>query len=474
MEKIKSEILKPSVNSFRFINLKPGGNDTCLVQGIIDDVKTRKLINDKIMKTYPNIEQVGFVNLDPESPELMMAGGEFCGNATRSTVYLALRGKPGEVMIKVSGVKDRLKAGVKPNGEAYAQMPIYREPGLIASNMSQDRYLIPLEGITQYVNFNIEEIKGLSEEKIKTKAMQTINKLGLNNLPAAGVIYAEQDEKGWKIKPVVWVRDADTLFLETACASGTAALGQVIALKSGRSVLDLPVKQPSGMSMNVSVDYDNQRFGNAQISGPIEFLNSGLFQEGKNREYLIERISGPKQLESFIKNDSLFQLYQGIFSKAPYFEQFTPEEVNGFFMEYASKGILFLAEDQKNERLIGFGAVLPLRMVTDVAQIAKKKGFDVEKTWYMADLGVDEDYRREGIGKTLVLERLRSLPEVSSVLMRTSKDNWNSRSLYKSLGFERVRLMTQWVEQKRTNGEIVRDPRIFMFLQGKELRKRYG
>ncbi len=62
----------------------PSGNPTALVIGIEKDLEKRKEINNAIMSKYDFIEQVGFIN--PNNPELIMAGGEFCGNATRCAI----------------------------------------------------------------------------------------------------------------------------------------------------------------------------------------------------------------------------------------------------------------------------------------------------------------------------------------------------------------------------------------------------
>ena len=79
----------------------PSGNPTALVFGLEKDPARRKEINDEIMAQYDDfVEQVGFVNTDIKNPELMMAGGEFCGNATRSAVKYYLNDKQGDLNIK--------------------------------------------------------------------------------------------------------------------------------------------------------------------------------------------------------------------------------------------------------------------------------------------------------------------------------------------------------------------------------------
>lgn len=250
--------------------IRPGGNDTCLVGGIEQNIDTRKRINDAIMKKYPNVEQVGFINTDPKKVELFMAGGEFCGNATRSTAWLALGGRPGELQMKVSGAKQKLKAGVTSSGEAFAQMPIY--PAVSKISKDGDNRIVELEGITQYINFNTKEIKGRSPGEIKKNTMAFIRAKNLDRFPAAGITYCLAERGGWRIAPIVYVRAIDTLFMETACGSGTTALGLVLAQKLGSSINTIPIMQPSLLPINVSIVYDRKSFIYAQISGPIELL----------------------------------------------------------------------------------------------------------------------------------------------------------------------------------------------------------
>lgn len=250
--------------------LRPGGNNTGLVVGVENDPIKRKEINDAIMVKHPNVEQVGFVNLDPNDAELMMAGGEFCGNATRSTAWLALKGKPGEILIKVSGVGSRLKAGVDEQGNAWAQMPIYPKLSSI-SFPDRDIALIEMEGITHIVMDDI--YPDATEEEFKSVAMQILQRFGLDkSVSASGVMFLTRTEQGVSLRPVVWVRDIKTLFYETACGSGTAAIGLLEAFNQRESI-NLPVTQPTGMQINIMIDFDGNQFNDAVISGPVEVLN---------------------------------------------------------------------------------------------------------------------------------------------------------------------------------------------------------
>ena len=59
----------------------PSGNITALVIGDNFTTEQRRIINDEIMSKEKDVEQVGFVS--EFEKKLTMAGGEFCGNATR-------------------------------------------------------------------------------------------------------------------------------------------------------------------------------------------------------------------------------------------------------------------------------------------------------------------------------------------------------------------------------------------------------
>lgn len=251
--------------------LRPGGNDTALVPGINRLQKERKVINDAIMKKYKNVEQVGFIDLS--EPELQMAGGEFCGNATRSTAYLALKGKPGEVNIKVSGVKKTLKAGINTQRKAWAEMPIYKNPKNISR---QEKYtIVPLYGITLVV-FE-QKAKFRNKETAKKEALIILKKFRLiNSVPASGVMFLYKINGLYAIEPVVWVRDIKTFFYETACASGTTAVGLYLSQKLEKNIDSFPIIQPSKENIFVSVIRNRKKFTFAKIEGPIKILKRNI------------------------------------------------------------------------------------------------------------------------------------------------------------------------------------------------------
>lgn len=270
---------KQKNQKFSFTIFKPAGNDTALISGIITNSQQRKVISTVLQDNCLNVEQVGFINLDPEHAELMMAGGEFCGNATSSAAYHILDGKKGKIAIKVSGVKKKLLAGVTSEGEGFSQMPVHHDTSYITSDPDHPgNFIVELEGITHYIDFDVKQIKGLSIEQIKQKARKQMSARGIDQNSACGVIYVEKLKDVWTVYPVVYVRDVDTLYYETACGSGATALGLVIAQKKGRSIRKVPILQPSGLLIKVSVAFDGVSFGYVQIQSLIKKVREGTLK----------------------------------------------------------------------------------------------------------------------------------------------------------------------------------------------------
>jgi histidine racemase len=258
------------MNKYKYNIYKPGGNNTALVETLVLDKKLKRKINDAIMSVNPDVEQVGFIDIN--NRQLEMAGSEFCGNATRSAAFRILNGKSGTLKIQVSGVNSNLKVGIDENGNTWAKMPIYKDSDKIwfKDNMA----IVELQGITQVVIPCTERFNNAN--LAKKEALAILDDLKFTSLSASGVMFCLNNNYFLEIQPVVWVRDIQTLFYETACASGTCAVGIVEALKNGNSISNMAVKQPSGNNLLISVNLEDGKLDNAVISGKIKVLKENL------------------------------------------------------------------------------------------------------------------------------------------------------------------------------------------------------
>ena len=166
----------------KYIICKPGGNDTAIVYGTEYTNEQKKRINDDIMKTHKNVEQVGFINVNGIK-ELQMAGGEFCGNATRSAAFLYLDGKEGNIEILVNS-KDTIKAGVYKDGKAWCEIPLYKGEDVITKK-EEGIYIVKMNGMTTVViEPEIAKRYLLNTKILKEHGMDFIRKYDLekNNL----------------------------------------------------------------------------------------------------------------------------------------------------------------------------------------------------------------------------------------------------------------------------------------------------
>lgn len=254
--------------------IRPAGNDTALVEGILSK-EERISTNQLLMRKFPTIEQVGFYEkIDTKTARLEMAGGEFCGNALRSLAYLLLKGKKGELSIQMSGVPKPLKTGVKELNTSFARMPIcnsFSSVQIIDNNI----YKVEMYGITHLISLlpqNSDEgnLKKLGKQMLEDAQL-------LYSQPACGVMYISKDIKEQlSIQPIVWVRDIQTLFLESACASGTTAVGLWQSSINKLPKTKLSVKQPSNQLITVEVTQNNQSFIDASINGPIQIIQQQI------------------------------------------------------------------------------------------------------------------------------------------------------------------------------------------------------
>ena len=165
----------------------PSGNDTALVLPLEQDAQKRRPVARQIMKLHPKVEQVGF--LSSKKPQLLMAGGEFCGNALRAAASFYLADRAGELKMEVSGTGGHaLKAGRTLSGEVYAQMlGPHRIHELVEAR--EDFFLVRLPGIVQVIMpCHKKQVQGLSPSNIKEQAVRILQVLDLMQEPAAGVI----------------------------------------------------------------------------------------------------------------------------------------------------------------------------------------------------------------------------------------------------------------------------------------------
>lgn len=175
----------------------------------------------------------------------------------------------------------------------------------------------------------------------------------------------------------------------------------------------------------------------------------------------IRRITTPEDVQRW--RAAFIGAYQTVFSGFPYFERFYPSEAEGVYRKLTRvEDSVTLVATRGETQVVAFAAAVPLSANPAVA--SHLTGLvPVKHTFYLAELGVLEQYRGRKIGRTLVRERLRHIdPErYSHVVLRVSMAHTPSGEMYKAMGFEEMGVY-QNVSAMRTDGKVTTDRRMFL------------
>jgi diaminopimelate epimerase len=191
-------------------------------------------------------EQAGFLVV-PDS-HFEMAGGEFCGNASRAAALLLSESTGSrEVDFTVSGFDGKVHGIVDRRSDAlfyvrceFPGMPTQVTPVTLSNGQHAD--IADLGGIVHVV---IQGEFPAEAEAYRTAHREISEQLDLGEREAVGVIWVEQTQDGVLIHPVVWVKAVDTFFYEESCGSGTIATCRVTGTSN--------ITQPTGKIIRAEI-----------------------------------------------------------------------------------------------------------------------------------------------------------------------------------------------------------------------------
>lgn len=194
-------------------------------------------------------EQAGFLVLNDKHFE--MAGGEFCGNATRSAaVLLYQENREGDQSFTVSGFEGRVNATIKPlTTTSFFVEAVF--PGMrlktkqVALEDGTPASIVDLGGIVHVV---VEGKFPSDPDVYGTAHRKIVSQFSLADRDAVGVVWYQKSADAIVMHPVVWVRAVDTFYYESSCGSGTIAVGGVTGASS--------IVQPSGLPIQATITED--------------------------------------------------------------------------------------------------------------------------------------------------------------------------------------------------------------------------
>lgn len=235
----------------KYILCNPTGNITALVETKIP-VEKHPLVAEMIMEKEPTCEQVGFLLPGEEGSDitLRMAGGEFCGNATMSTAaYYVQRteceeGSITNVKVKVIGTSGLIDVKIEKKGSEYfgtIEMPKPSSIKDVLFTFENHNYKYPVVNFTGISHVIIEDsIPFYMPERCIKMWCDKLKSLGV------GLMLLSEDKKS--LRPLVYVKNPETLVWESSCASGTTAVGAYFAKKAGKPV-KMELSEPGGTLM---------------------------------------------------------------------------------------------------------------------------------------------------------------------------------------------------------------------------------
>lgn len=208
--------------------INPTGNITILVETPVR-IEEQPKIGSLLMQKEPSCEQVGFIQKgDSESDiVLRMAGGEFCGNATMSTAAFFCRsqelasGESRNVAVKILGVNKIVNVTITREDNVYFGKVEMPRP----NSIKNERFYY--EG--RYFPYPIVEFKGIShmvvEDDMPISMAERAIKKWCDDFHLEGLGIMLVNRELTSLRPLVYIKDADTLVWESSCASGTTAVG---------------------------------------------------------------------------------------------------------------------------------------------------------------------------------------------------------------------------------------------------------
>ncbi len=187
----------------------------------------------------------------------------------------------------------------------------------------------------------------------------------------------------------------------------------------------------------------------------------------------IVEINSEHQISQYLPQ--LIELYKSVFSEPPEYQVWSSEKLQEFFDSYLHNGHLFVAFDLEHNP-IAFCAIVPfiktkvwgsqvsngkLTYTLNQNLLQERFGIDPYNAWYIADLIVDAQYRRQGLATELIKSAISGR---EPVILRVSRVREGAIALYKKLGFQPLDLF-QNASYKQTNGEVKTFEKMLMILK---------
>jgi diaminopimelate epimerase len=241
----------------------PSGNTTAVVVDKIHHEIDYKRINDIIMEKHKNVEQVCFLLSFESNTNLClfrMAGGEFCGNASRAIGFLCSHlYNLSKMKININNLFFEFEKDGK-NGAIIIETKKLVEK---IETLEKDTYLVSMNGVSHIViRKNSPHFLQFPDQN---KVRKLMIELDIRVKDALGILMLDDE---LNMKPFVYVVGIDTFFYETACGSGTIACACVLN-EADHRIKFFQIRQPSNEIL--TCEFINNKI---KLDGIVTILDS--------------------------------------------------------------------------------------------------------------------------------------------------------------------------------------------------------
>lgn len=173
--------------------------------------------------------------------------------------------------------------------------------------------------------------------------------------------------------------------------------------------------------------------------------------------------------EFFNEPDQYLALYITTFSSKPYYERFCFEdlvfEAMDLWFNPQNDGLVLACHHKDTHQLMGFFVGFALKAHTDVCQfVSGALDTDVERCFYMAEIMTSNEFRKLGVARNIVFEAIKKVsPRYEKLVLRTNAEpgNEGTMSFWRAVGFTEMPGLRIKATQKRMNGKVSSDTRLF-------------
>lgn len=251
--------------TLRVLRADPAGNITLYVLDPVEPAQRPKVTAHLLGMEQFKAEQLAYCCTPVMGGQgrIEMAGGEFCGNATRAFAMVMQQEmgvpSPSTMQLEVSGCDHLVTAfSDLKAGTAESEMPLPRSVRTVQVD-GNSGVLVDLEGIAHLVVEDVapsldffQQVEPLFQE--------------IPGLEAYGVMFLNRSTS--HVTPLVKVPAANTLVWEGSCGSGSVASAIACAMGAPDGQYAQDLTQPAGV-IRVKLTLDQGQVTQVSIGGPV-------------------------------------------------------------------------------------------------------------------------------------------------------------------------------------------------------------